>query len=314
MADRIIVVFMGTPDFAVPTLKALIEDQDFSIEAVVTQQDKPKGRGKKLTSPPVKTTALEAGLRVLQPKKARDPECVEAISAIGPDYIVVVAYGQILPVSILEAPGIAPVNLHASLLPRWRGAAPIHRAFLAGDKTTGVCSMLMAEGLDTGDVLLCEKTEITGDDTVGRLHDRLAEIGAKLMVRTLKDYKIGKIAPIRQDDSKATYAEKLSHNDFLIDWSRPAGEVSRRIRGLSPYPGAIASLNGRKLKILFARALDEISNAGPGGIISISRDGIKVACGEGSVLITELKPEGKGAMTAHAYTLGSRLEPGDRFD
>ncbi|MBF0170598.1 MAG: methionyl-tRNA formyltransferase, partial [Nitrospinae bacterium] len=188
------VVFIGTPEFAVPTLAALADDPRFAVTLVVTQPDRPKGRGKRLLPSPVKEAALARGIPVIQPEKARAPEAIEAIAAHTPDYLVVVAYGQILPPALLAVPRLLPVNLHASLLPRWRGAAPIHRAFLAGDKETGVCAMVMAEGLDTGDVLQCAATPIGDDDTVGRLHDRLAGIGAPLMIEALLGYAAGTVA------------------------------------------------------------------------------------------------------------------------
>ncbi|MDH5757067.1 MAG: formyltransferase family protein, partial [Nitrospinota bacterium] len=216
---------------------------------------------------------------------------------------------QILPLSILKIPKFAPVNLHASLLPRWRGAAPIHRALLAGDSATGVCSMVMEEGLDTGPTILCQQTQITAEDTTGALHDRLAGIGAALMTRSLVEYAQGKITPHEQDSNLATYAPKLTKEEFVIDWGAPADEVSRKIRGLAPFPGAVTSHGGRLIKPLFCH----LSPAGgrPGQILSLSEDGITVACGDGAVVITQLKPEGKGVMAAHAYTLGHGIKAGD---
>lgn len=315
MTGPVRVVFMGTPDFAVPTLRALVGDSAFRVEAVVTQPDKPRGRGKKLSPSPVKETAVDAGIPVLQPIKAREPENVQQLTEIAPDYIVVVAYGQILPVSILSIPKIAPVNLHASLLPRWRGAAPIHRAILAGDAVTGVCVMIMAEGLDTGDVLSRVETPISEEDTVGTLHDRLADIGAELIAKTLLDYCNGAITPQKQDDPKATYARKLSVEEFAVDFRLSAHEVSRKIRGLSPYPGAVTHLNGAAVKPLFARVAETGGVLGePGSTLAVTPEGITVACGAGSVVITQVKPENRSAMTAHAYTLGHRIKAGDGFD
>jgi len=311
MSEPISVVFMGTPDFAVPTLAALIDNPQYEVRAVVTQPDRPSGRGRKLAASPVKQLALGHGLPVLQPHKAREPENVERLGRLAPDYLVVVAYGQILPVSILSVPKVAPVNLHASLLPRWRGAAPIHRAFLEGDTVTGVCVMIMEEGLDTGDVIALRRTEITGEDTVGRLHDRLARIGAVLMAETLPEFRDGRITPVKQDDSQATYAKKLEKSDFAVDWTQPAGAVSRRIRGLSPFPGARISINGKTVKPLFAKTAEGGAEKTPGMVLLINEEGIQVACGEGSLVITDLKPEGKGPMKAHAFTLGSPVTPGD---
>ncbi len=313
MSGPISVVFMGTPDFAVPTLRALIEDKRFTVASVVTQPDKPRGRGRKVAGSPVKQLALENGLTILQPVSAGQNDNVEKLKSLKPDYSVVVAYGQILPPSVLAIPEIASVNLHASLLPAYRGAAPIHRAFLDGVTITGVCAMLMAEGLDTGDVLLCRKTEITDEDTAERLHDRLASIGAALMTETLIDFKKGSITPIKQDEELATYAKKLDKSELKVDWSQAAEAVSRRIRGLSPFPGAATLINGKVVKPLFAKAYTDETGEAPGVVRLLAKEGIHVACGQGSIIITELKPEGKGAMSAHAYTLGHKIKVGDKF-
>jgi methionyl-tRNA formyltransferase len=309
---RLRVVFMGTPDFAVPTLTALVGHPAFTLVAVVTQPDKPRGRGKKLAPSPVKAAALERNIPVLQPVRAREPETVARLTELAPDYLVVVAYGQILPKEILSIPRLAPVNLHASLLPRWRGAAPIHRAFLAGDAITGACAMVMEEGLDTGPTLLCEQTSITDADTVGALHDRMAVSGGALMVRALLAYRDGAIEPRPQNDADATYAAKLTPADFAVDWAAPAEVVSRTIRGLSPYPAAVTKLGGKTIKPLFARVTDGAGS--PGEVLAVTRDGITVACGSGAVIVTSLKPEGKPIMSAHAFTLGHSLPPDSRFD
>ncbi len=312
MADPIRIVFMGTPDFALPTLTSIIDNSAFKVEAVFTQPDRPKGRGKKLSPSPVKELALEHRLTVFQPEKAREGKSVDIIKEIAPGYLVVVAYGHILPESILQIPSIAPVNLHASLLPKWRGAAPIHRSFLNGDKVTGVCTMIMVKAMDAGDVLLCREIELGAKDTIGKVHDRLAGIGAELMVKTLIDYRDQKIEPKHQDEGKATYASKLTAKDFIIDWSRPAEEVSRKIRGLSPLPGAMTTFNAKILKPLFAKTVAD--GGEPGQVVKVSKEGITVACGAGSVLITRLKPEGKSAMPAYAYTLGSQMEAGSTLE
>ncbi|MDH4183766.1 MAG: methionyl-tRNA formyltransferase [Nitrospinota bacterium] len=306
-------VFMGTPDFAVPTLRGLIADGRYQVTLVVSQPDKPKGRGQKMIATPVKAAALEHGVPVIQPVKARNPESVAAIAAEKPDFIVVVAYGQILPLSILSIPRLGPVNLHASLLPRWRGAAPIHRAFLAGDTITGACAMIMEEGLDTGPTLACRKTEITDEDTTGRLHDRLALSGAVLMTETLAEFAAGNLTPRPQDSSLATHAAKLTKQDFIIDWTQTAHEVSLKIRGLSPFPGAVTGLHGKSIKPLFCKMAKAGLSSGPGQVVAIGEEGITVACGSGAVTITELKPEGKAAMAAHAFTLGHDIKIGDVF-
>jgi len=311
--DPLSVVFMGTPDFAIPTLKKLIDNDRFNLKAVVTQPDRQKGRGKKLAIPPVKKLALDNEITVFQPEKVREQETVDAIKSLEPDYLVVVAYGQILPLSLLAIPKLAPVNLHASLLPKYRGAAPIHRAFVDGETITGVCAMMMEEGLDTGDLLACRKTEITNDDTVGRLHDRLAAIGAALMAESLIDYSEGSITPRKQDGALATYAKKLDKSEFKIEWGQTSDQVSRRIRGLSPFPGAATTFKNETVKPLFAKALSGNSDDAPGVIQLITKKGIVVSCGVGSVLITEIKPEGKRAMEAHAFTLGRSAQVGDTF-
>lgn len=312
MAEPAGVVFMGTPDFALPTLSAMIDNSAFNVEAVFTQPDRPKGRGKKLSPSPVKELALKHRLNVFQPEKAKDGQSADIIKEIAPSYLVVVAYGHILPESILQTPSIAPVNLHASLLPKWRGAAPIHRSFLNGDKVTGVCTMIMVKAMDAGDILLCREIELQEEDTVGKVHNRLSAIGAELMVKTLIDYRDGKIEPKRQDESEATYASKLTPEDFVIDWSKPAKEVGRKIRGLSPFPGAMTTFNGKIIKPLFAKTL--IHGGQPGQVVNVSKEGITVACGSGSVMITRLKPEGKSAMPAYAFTLGHKMESGSTLE
>tara|TARA_B100001964_G_C14262948_1_gene617139 strand:+ start:32625 stop:33569 length:945 start_codon:yes stop_codon:yes gene_type:complete len=313
MRDKLRVVFMGTPDFAVPTLEVLIHDDRFNVIGVVTQPDRPKGRGNKLTISPVKSLSLKHNLNVYQPNKIREQEMVEKLSALSPDFLVVVAYGQILSESILQIPKYLSINLHASLLPRWRGAAPIHRAFIAGDKLTGVCTMIMEKGLDTGDTLLSEHTAIEDTDTVETLHDRMALMGSALLAETLIGFVEGRIEKTPQDSEGVTYAGKLGKKDFEIDWTKSSAMVSRHIRGLSPFPGSVTILNGRRLKLLFALAREEDESGDPGVILSLSESGIQVACGKGSILITELKPDGKGKMSAHSYTLGRALKLGDRF-
>ena len=311
MATPIRVVFMGTPQFAVKPLQALHDDKRFSVELVITRPDQRKGRGRKFSPPPVKEMAQNLGLPYIQPVKAKDDECIKKLTEIAPDFLVVVAYGQILPLSILNIPRIAPVNLHASLLPRWRGAAPIERAFIEGDKSTGVCVMLMEEGLDTGDVLLCEETPITDDDTGQTLRDRMSDIGAKLLVKALHAHSEGVLTPQKQDDEKATYAKKLTSTDYKVDWSLPAPKVSCQIRALSPSPGSVTTLSGKKLKPLFCKVTQ--GEGEPGKVLSVTKEGITIACMENAVLVTELKPEGKKAMSAWAYTLGHKVLTGDCF-
>ena len=255
--------------------------------------------------PPVKEMAQNLGLPFIQPVKAKEGECVERLTGIAPDFLVVVAYGQILPLSLLNIPKVAPVNLHASLLPRWRGAAPIERAFIEGDKDTGLCVMLMEEGLDTGDVLMREETAITDNDTGQTLRDRMSDIGAKLLAEALCAHYDGALTPQKQDDKKATYADKLTSTDYVIDWDLPATKVSCHIRALSPSPGAVTTLSGAKIKPLFCKVTQETGE--PGDVLAVTKEGITIACKEGAVLVTELKPEGKKTMSAwgiHAWSQG----------
>ncbi len=303
---------MGTPEFALPTLETLAKGAGFSVEAVFTQPDRPKGRGRRLTPPPVKIMAESFKIPLFQPVRASNKDSGAILKEIAPEYLVVVAYGQLLSKEVLEIPSRAPVNLHASLLPRWRGAAPIHRAILAGDKVTGVCSMLMEETLDTGDVLMSTRTDITEEDTFLTLHDRLARIGGAIMEQTLKAYHHLGIEPLQQNEHETTYAPKVAPGDLLINWTLPAKIVSRRIRGMSPFPGAFTLHSGKKIKLLMAKVIEEFTGD-PGVILDIGKKGITVSCGDGAVLITELKPPGKGAMSAHAYSLGHQVKPGDRF-
>ncbi len=311
MREPVRVVFMGTPDFAIPTLRALSDDPRFNVVHVVTQPDKPKGRGRKMAESPVKKFAREQGIPASQPRKAGDKDHIATLKILRPDLLVVVAYGQILPPAILDLPTVAPVNLHASILPRWRGAAPIHRAFLEGDETTGVSAMIMEQGLDTGDVISVERTRIADEDTVGSLHDRLAVMGAELITRTVPDFIDGKITPAKQDQAKATYARKLDKSEFTVDWSMPAAKVDRVIRGLSPFPGAVASLDSDQIKPLFAKVAKGKTGHKPGVVLSVVREGLEISCGQGSVVITELKPAGGKAMSAHAYCIGRSVKVGD---
>ena len=291
MTAPIRVVFMGTPQFAVNPLKALHDDPAFSVELVVTNPDRRKGRGRKFLPTPVKEMSQSLGLPLFQPVKAKDEECVKRLTEIAPDFLVVVAYGQILPLSILNIPKIAPVNLHASLLPRWRGAAPIERAFIEGDKITGVCAMLMEEGLDTGDLLMCEEILIKDNDNGQTLKNRMSDVGSKLLAKALSAHYDGSVAPQKQKDENAIYAAKLTPADFVVDWSLPSTKVSCHIRALSPSPGAVTTLSGAKIKPLSCKVTQ--GKGVPAEILSVTKEGITVACKDGAVLVAELKPEGK---------------------
>ena len=272
------IVFMGTPDFAVPCLRALIDDGN-EIPAVFTQPDKPKGRGYAMTPPPVKVCALEHDIPVFQPNTLRDGEALGIMSELEPDMIVVVAYGKILPKEILELPRLGCVNVHASLLPEYRGAAPIQWAVLDGKKKTGVTAMLMDVGLDTGDMLMKAELEIGENETADELHDRLSELGAELIVRTVHSAQEGRLVREKQDDSRSTYASMLTKEMSVIDFRRPASEVHNKVRGLNSWPGASAVFGGKRIKI--HRTLVRSEKGEPGQVLSL--EPLVVACGEGSV-------------------------------
>ena len=292
---------MGTPDFAVPPLRALAE-AGHEIAAVYTQPPRPAGRGQSPRPSPVQVAAEALGLPVRHPATLRDAEAQAEVAALGAEVAVVVAYGLILPQAVLDAPARGCINIHASLLPRWRGAAPIHRALLAGDDRTGVSIMRMEAGLDTGPVLLSDAVPIGPEDTAGDLHDRLSVLGADLIVRTLAE--LDSLAAVPQHDEGATYAAKIDKAEARVDWSRPGAEVDRQIRGLSPFPGAWTMLDGRRLKLLRSRLAE--GSGTPGAVL----DGLTVACGSGAVEITELQAEGRARQPAGAFLRGRAVAPG----
>lgn len=306
-------VFAGTPEFAVPCLQALI-DAGHAVAAVYTQPDRPAGRGRRLHQSPVKELALARGLPVCQPLSLkRDPGARAELRAWAPDLMVVVAYGLILPVSVLEIPRLGCVNVHASLLPRWRGAAPIQRAVLAGDAQSGVCIMRMEAGLDTGPVYLRRQLELAPQETGGSLHDRLAALGAEALIDALTGIADGSLVPQPQDEASATYAHKLDKSEAQIEWTQPALAIERQVRAFDPWPVAQTSLQGEILRIWSAQALD---GAGPGGapgeVVSAGRNGIAVATGVGTLLITRLQPPGRRPMAAADFLNARRLD-GSRF-
>ncbi len=303
------VVFMGTPDFAVPSLKQLIES-GHEVLAVYTQPDKPQGRKQVLTAPPVKTLALEHGIEVFQPSSLRDENEQERLRALEPEVIIVAAYGKILPKAVLDIPEYGCVNVHGSLLPRWRGAAPIQWAVISGDEKTGVTTMLMAEGIDTGDILLSWETAIGEKETAGELFDRLAEAGGRLLIETLE--RLTEITPEKQDDSKSCYAHMLDKEMAVIDWTKPAKELECLIRGLNPWPVALTVLGGRKLKIFEA---DVCEGAGvPGTVIaSDARTGVTVACGEGALRLNEVQLTGGKRMKCGVFLRGHAVPVGTIF-
>ncbi len=298
--------FLGTPDFAVPTLAALIA-QGHDIACVYSQPPRPKGRGLSADPSPVHKFALNAKLAVRTPLTLKDEAQQELFRALEIDAAIVVAYGLLLPKPILDAPKFGSFNLHGSLLPRWRGAAPIQRAIMAGDRETGVMVMRMEEGLDTGPVLMAERTQI-GRKTYGDLHDELARLGADLMVRALSALERGSIAEVPQPSQGVTYAKKILKEEARIDWAKPARNIDCQIRGLSPAPGAWCEVKGERLKVLHA---EPVSGSGtPGKILG---DGLTVACGEGALRLVRLQRAGKSVMTADELLRGFALREGDQF-
>lgn len=304
------VIFMGTPQFACPTLQRLIDRGD-EIPAVVTQPDRPKGRGQKSVPPPVKELAERHGLPVLQPIKVRAPEFIDSVREMNPDVVVVVAFGQILPKALLEIPRYGCINVHASLLPRYRGAAPLNWCIINGEIETGVTTMLMDVGLDTGDMLLKKATPIDPDEDTSSLHDRLSLIGADLLHETLDLLVQGKLVPEKQDDALSCYAPMLKKEDGLIDWTRDARTIRNLVRGMTPWPGAFTYLDGKLVKVYRARIGE--GKGTPGTVLAAGRDGIEVACGGGSLLLDELQLEGKKRLPVRDFLAGCRITPGTAF-
>ena len=300
------IVFAGTPDFAVPSLRAAARHNE--VVAVYTQPDRPAGRGRGLQASPVKLEAIRRGIPVLQPENFKAQVSKDALNALQPDVMVVVAYGLLLPRSVLAIPQYGCWNVHASLLPRWRGAAPIQRAIEAGDDETGVCLMQMEAGLDTGPVLLEQRTPIGANDTGGQLHDRLAELGAQVLADGLGLLRVGvRIPPKPQSDEGATYARKLDKTEARLDWSRPAIELERKVRAFNPWPVAEAVLGGERVRIHGAIAIETAHSAALGTVLAAGRDGIDVACGQGALRIRVLQREGGKAITAADF-LNSRRD------
>lgn len=299
MTQALRLVFAGTPEFAAEHLKALL-DTPHQIVAVYTQPDRPAGRGQKLMPSPVKQLALQHGLPVLQPPTLRDPAAQEELRALAPDLMVVVAYGLILPQVVLDIPRLGCINSHASLLPLWRGAAPIQRAVQAGDAESGVTVMQMEAGLDTGPMLLKVTTPITAGDTGGSLHDRLAQLGPQAVVQAIAGLAAGTLQGEVQDDALATYAHKLNKDEARINWSRPADELERLVRAFNPWPICHSTLDGQPLKVLAAEPAE--GRGQPGQILDASKDGLTVACGEGALRLTRLQlPGGKPLAFADLY-------------
>jgi len=292
------IIFMGTPDFSVPVLDALV-DAGHDVVAVYSQPPRPAGRGKKDRPSPVQARAQAVGLAVCHPVSLRDADAQAEFAAFNADVAVVVAYGLILPQIVLDAPRMGCLNIHASLLPRWRGAAPIHRAIMAGDAQTGVCIMQMEAGLDTGPVLLREATDIGAAETTGALHDRLSQMGAELIVQAITQ--LGDLSPQVQPDDSVTYAAKIDKAEARVDWNRPTVEVDRQIRGLSPFPGAWCMVGDERVKLLASRIADGLDAAGT------VMNGFTIACADGAVAVTRVQRAGKTAMDADQALLGLDL-------
>ncbi len=314
------IVFFGTPDFAVPALEMLL-NSEHEVLAVVTQPDRQSGRGRRMQPGPVKTAALRAGLRLLQPRKVKERQFINELEALRPSAIVVVAYGQILPSEIIRLPRFGCINIHASLLPKYRGAAPVNRVLINGEEKTGVTTMLMDEGMDTGPVLLQEEVKIAPEDTAGSLSAKLSETGAHLLLKTLQGLENRSIKPVEQA-AGASYAPRLKKTDGMIPWSKPAKELCDFIRGMNPWPGAYGFLEGEGVKILraapAASAADssggsDINNK-PGVICKVTGDELHVRTGKGAISILEIQPSGKSAMPVKTFLQGRKLRVGMRFN
>ena len=305
--DDMNVVFFGTPDFAVPTLEALIK-KGYNIKAVVTQPDKPKGRSKELCMPPVKECALLHNIPVIQPIKVRTPEFVEEIRSYDPDVIVVVAFGRILVKDIIDMPRFGCVNVHSSLLPKYRGAAPIQWAIVNGDKESGVTTMLMDEGLDTGDILMQEKVVLDTKETGGSLFDKLAIIGANLLIKTLEGLAEGTVTRTPQNDLHASHVDMIKKEDGKIDFSHGAKEIECLIRGFNPWPGTYATLGDKTIKIWDADVLEGDYDGKCGEIVDLTKDSIIVKTGKGCLAIKELQLEGKKRMDSASFLRGCKIE------
>ena len=308
-------VFAGTPDFAATALRALIA-AGHTIVGVYSQPDRPAGRGRKLQPSPVKQVALDHGIPVFQPETLKTPDAQKQLADLNPDVMIVAAYGLILPKAILDIPTHGCLNIHASLLPRWRGAAPVQRAIAAGDAETGITIMQMDEGLDTGDMLLKTSTPIHASDTGGSLHDRLADIGGKAIVEALVQLANGKLTPEPQNDAEANYAHKLSKEEGHIDWSQNAQEIERLIRAFNPWPGTFTDLGEQRIRIHQASALKQGSDKGPGTVIARERDGVDVACGTGTLRITSAQLPGSKAQSINDLINGGKqvLLPGQELN
>ncbi len=312
-ATRFRIVFMGTPEFAVRPLKTLINGPD-EILAVVSQPDRPRGRGRKLLPTPVKETALEAGLKVLQPPKVREPEFLEQLEALQPDLIVVAAFGQILPQALLDIPKIMPINIHGSLLPKYRGAAPIQWALINGEKETGITIMKMDAGMDTGPMLLKRAIPIGEDETFGQLADRMSELGAKLLEEALEKLKKGELKEEAQPEGGITYAPPIKKEQYHINWNQSARRIHGTIRAFDPKPGAYTLFGEQRIRLYSPQVLnDEAPETKPGTVLEASAQGLKVACGNGVIGIRQVQWPGKKRLDIEAFLRGRRIPAGSIF-
>lgn len=308
------IAFCGTPEFAVPSLRRLLADPEFIVEAVVTQPDRPRGRGQEVSASPVKQVALEAGVQVYQPEKIKRDESVEFFTRLAVDAVVIIAYGQIISARLIAIPRLGWINLHGSLLPKYRGAAPINWAIANGESVTGLTTMQIDAGMDTGPMLLREELQIGPDETAPELARRMSEAGAPLMAETLSKLTRGVIAPVPQDSSLATYAPPLEKEHGEIDWSLPARQIYNRMRGFSPWPGAYSTFRGQTCQIWGRPPGFAASQGEDPGTLRVTRDGVDVVCGGGTVLRLEtVQIEGRKRVTAREFANGARLKPGERF-
>jgi methionyl-tRNA formyltransferase len=307
-------VFCGTPAFAIPSLRALLLDSYFEVAAVVTQPDRPRGRGEKTASSPVKDAALEAGVPVYQPEKIKSGSSLDYFKRLAPDVVVIIAYGQIIPAPLIAIPRLGWINLHGSLLPKYRGAAPINWAIINGEKITGLTTMQIDAGLDTGPTLLKYQTDIGPDETAPELYAELAEAGAPLIMETLKRLDQGEIAPTPQDNRQASLAPPLKKENGQIDWSLPAPQIYNRIRGLQPWPGAFTTFRGAAARI-WGKPLKPVAAGGmPGIILPTQEDGLLVICGASTALhVEQIQIEGRNRISDRAFMNGARIEPGEHF-
>lgn len=306
------IVYMGTPDFAVPALKALHESPH-EVCLAVTQPDRKKGRGRKLTPPPVKVAAQQFCIEVVQPESVKDPAFIEKLNIVAPDLFIVAAFGHILPQYVLDIPKKGAINIHASLLPKYRGAAPIQRAVINGEKETGITTMMMDKGMDTGDILMVKKTPILPEDTSADVHDRLSVMGADLIIKTIEGLDKGSLIPAAQNHEKATYAPMLSKKEGRINWALTAEAIESFIRGVTPWPGAYTQCGDKRLKVFKARVIDRDSGMPPGTLLDCCPGELQVAAGEKTVSIMEIQGDSGKRLTVDCFLCGCTLPDGDVF-